>query len=237
MIGWRGKIGMIVPSSNLVLESESNRLIPSGISVHFARSKIKRDTSEELETLAKNAPIEAKKLNDGGVDVIAFGCTTGSLLKGNDYDANIIKSIESETDAPAITTSSAVLSALREMNVKKISIATPYEQWLNNRVNEYFKENNIQVVSSKGLGKPDPIELSNLEPKHAYKLAREVDHDDADAVFISCTAFRTIEILEYLEKDLGKPVISSNQATIWSCLKILNISSETDGYGSLLSDY
>src|SRR5690625_4415893 len=188
MIGWRGRIGMIVPSSNIVLEHELSMLIPKGVSIHYSRTQIQKDTPDELQQLGKNAPKTAVKLNDANVDVIAFGCTTGSLLEGPGYDLEIIKSISSTSNVPATTTSTAVIDALKTIGVKKLSIATPYENWLNKKVVNFLQKNNIDVLDIKGLGIPEPDVLARLTPEHAYELAFKVDHPDADAIFISCTA-------------------------------------------------
>src|SRR5699024_610839 len=115
--------------------------------------------------------------------------------------------------------------------VKKVSVATPYESWLNKKVSNFLQKNNIDVVDIKGLSIPEPDILAKLTPEHAYELACKVDHPDADAIFISCTAFRTVEIIKKLEKDLRKPVITSNQATMWKCFKMLNINEKFNDFG------
>lgn len=237
MIGWRGRIGIIVPSANVVLEHELPMITPKGVSIHYSRAHIQEDSPKELQQLGKYAPDAAKKLSDAKVDVVAFGCTTGSLLEGPGYDLEIIKSIESTTGIPSTTTSTAVVDALKLLQVQKISVASPYEDWLNEKVVNFLQAHNVKVVNIKGLSIPDPYVLSRLTPAQAYKLAAEVDDKDADAIFISCTAFRTIEVLNQLEKDLGKPVISSNQATIWKCMKMIGLNEKFNHFGTLLQHF
>lgn len=236
MHGWRARLGVIVPSCNVILEPELYKMVPEGISVHFARARILEDTPEELQKMVDDAPNAAQKLAHAKVNAIAFGCTGASLFKGLGFDLQIAKKIEDTTGIAATTTSTAVVAALKELGIKKVSVATAYEEWLNEKEKEFLEKNGFKVLNIKGLGIPDPEELARVHPEVAYELAREVDKEEADGIFISCTDFRTIEILEVLEHDSGKPVVSSNQATLWMLLKLAGIRKPIEGYGRLLRE-
>lgn len=239
MIGWRAKLGFLVPSANVVLEPELYKMVPNGVSAHFARIRMKLElTEEQLIGLADERMLKAaEELLDAQVDVVAFGCTTGSLIKGLGYDKEIIDKIENAVKIPTTTTSTAVVTALKEMGIRKVSVATAYEEWLDKKEKEFLEASGFEVVAIKGLGAVGPpgADPSKVPPERVYRLAKEVDVADADGVFISCTDFRSIEVLNALEDDLGKPVISSNQSTLWMALRMAGVRESIRGFGQLLT--
>jgi maleate isomerase len=240
MNGWRGRIGLLVPSVNFTVEMEFFRALPEGVSVHTARVKYRSFEREEEKVQAyidmgKNVPKAAKEVADIKPKVIVWACTSGSFVKGVDYDQELIREIEKETGIRATTTSTAVVNALKELNVKKIAVATPYIREIIEK-EKIFLEHSIsglKVLEIQGLGIVQGYDTGTLEPKSAYIAARDVDSSEVECVFISCTAWRTFEIIEALESDLKKPVITSNQATLWASLKVLGIQG-IKGYGQLL---
>ena len=151
MIGWRARLGILVPSANIVMEPDMYRMIPEGVTAHFARVWITEDTPEELEKMIDYVPRASIELSHALVDVYGFGCTSGSLVKGLGYDQEIIARIEAETGKPATTTATACIQAFGEYGIKKISLATPYEKWLNEKEKTFFESNGIQVAAMDGL--------------------------------------------------------------------------------------
>ncbi len=234
MYGWRARLGLIVPSSNTTMEEEFRKLLPEGISLHVTRVGLRKVNVRELLEMEKHVREAAKLLGDAGVDLIAYGCTTGSLVGGLGYDLRIAKGIEEVSGVKAITTASAVLDALKQLSVKKVAIATPYIDEVNEKEREFLEANGFQVVNMRGLQIEENLEIGRQPPEIAYRLAKDVDRPEAEAVFISCTNFRTIEIIAALENDLGKPVFSSNTATLWASLRSLGIRERLSGLGSLL---
>ena len=238
MYGWRAKLGILIPSINTVMEPELNRLAPDGVSIHAARLKASASDSFltriiQMEKETENATEELK----GVADVIAYGCTSGSFVKGVNWDLEIIAKINRASNLPATTTSTAVVKALKKMNIKRISMATPYTEEVNQLEKEFLENHGFKVVSMKGLNVRVRGGQSRFPASFAYRLAKEVNTDKADGIFISCTNFKTIEILEKLEQDLEKPVISSNQATMWMMLRMVTVREPIKGYGSLLREY
>ncbi len=235
LYGWRARIGLLIPSSNTTMEPEFWELAPYGVSIHTARMPLKEVTPEALEEMEKESLRGAKLLADAGVDIIMYGCTSGSLIKGIGYDQEISEKLSKESKKKVITTSTAVISALKEVKAEKICVATPYIEEVNSKEKEFLEGNGFEVIEIKGLGIKENLEIGRQPPWAAYRLAKEVYSEDADALFISCTNFRTLEVLEALEEDLGIPVISSNSASMWLCLKELGIREEIEGFGYLLS--
>jgi maleate isomerase len=235
MKGWRAKLGILVPSSNTTMEPELCDLLPRGcgISIHSSRIKITEDTEEQIKNLINYVKDAADLLKDADVDIIAFGCTGGSFIGGLGYDERIIKLINDTAKVPATTTSTSVIKALKELGISTISVVSPYESWLNEKLKWFLEAHGFNVLKIRGLGIRKDI--AHVHPELVYRFAKKSFDPCSDGLFISCTDFRTIEILDLLEHDLGKPVISSNQATLWDMLKTLGIKINIQGYGKLLA--
>lgn len=231
MYGVRARIGLLVPAINGIVEPEFNAMKPEGVSVHATRLPYE-GTFEGLESMATGIEDAAKLLVTGGVSVIAYACTAGSLVKGAGWDQELIKRIEAATGLPATTTSTAVIKALKEFGVRKVAVATPYGEDFNRVEKQFFEAHGIKVLRIKGLDIHGEV-LRSTPIETAYNLAREVNMPEADAVFISCTGFKSITVIEKLEKELRKPVFSSNTATMWDVLKKLGIKDPIRGYGKL----
>lgn len=212
---WAKKLGFIVPSWNTVMEYECARMAPGGVSVHFTRIKHTDDEEETLLHMITKVPELAELLGHAKLDAICFGCTGGSFVRPG-MDEEITRAIQERTGIPATTTASALVEAMREMGVAKVAVASPYPQWLNDRLGAYLKAHGITVVREKGQNVECP---AFLPPENAEALAREVDTPEADGVFISCTNFRSLEVIDRLERDLGKPVLTSNTTALWHTLR------------------
>lgn len=231
----RKRLGVIVPSANVVMEPDMYKMAPANVSVHFSRAVITEDSPEQLQRMIDDVPRCCEELSHGQMDVYAFGCTGGSFLGGVGYDQKIIKIMVEATNKPATTTSTAALQALEAVRARRISVATPYEDWLNARAKAFFEGNGFEVVAMSGLQIRDPDRLASQDSATIYELALSVDHPAADAIFISCTDFRAVDVLARIEQDLGKPAISSNQATMWKMLQLCGVRATIEGFGRLLA--
>ena len=224
---------MIVPSSNTTMESEFYRLAFRWASLHIARIKLQKVTITALREMEELMLDAADRLADAEVDIIGYGCTSGSFFKGKEHGREIEKRITEMTRIPAVTTSTAVIQALDKLCINKVSVATPYIDEINELEKKYLEQNKISVLKIKGLAISNNSEIGNEEPNKAYDLAREVYIPEADGLFISCTNFRTIEVIDHLEKELGVPVISSNTATLWAMMRKVGISRTLEKHGQL----
>lgn len=237
MYGWRGRIGLIVPSSNTTMESEFWKAVPDGVSVHVSRGFQAITTAEGLRTLHEEATHEAEKLATAEVDVIVFGCTTGSLLEGVEWERALREKLEKVSNTKVITTSQAVVEAFKVLGAKKLAVATPYVDDLDMREKRFLEDNGFKVLRIKGLGIVKNTEIGRLPPWAAYRLALEVAQGlDIDLAFISCTNFRSFEVIEPLENKLGVPVVSSNTASLWLALRVIGIKDKLP-YGKLLREF
>lgn len=232
MTDWKTKIGFMIPSWNTVMEYECWRLAPEGVSVHFTRIPHTDDEEETLLHMIQEVPHMAKMLADANLDAICFGCTGGSFVRPG-ADKEITDLIYERTGIPSTTTSSALVEAMHEMDITRIAIASPYPQWLNERLVSHLDNNGIETVAERGLNTECP---AFLPPERSMELAREVDSRDADGIFISCTNFRSLEGVEVLEAELGKPVLTSNTTTMWHTLLKAGYDEPVLGGGRLLKD-
>ena len=232
MYGWRGRIGLMVPTGNSVMEPEFQRMAPDGVTTHANRVELKDVTPASLREMEGDVARSARQIAQTRVGVIAFGCTSGSFVGGPGYDQRLIGLIEAETGVAA-TTTTAVLRALQALRVSRIALATPYTDEVTRLEVDYLQANGFEVTNWQGGGIVDVAEIQECPPEVSYRRARAVDSDRAEAVFISCTGFRTIENIALLEADLGKPVITSNQATFADCLRILGVGDARPEFGSL----
>lgn len=229
MTEWNHQLGLIVPSWNTVMEYECNRMLPAGISIHTTRIAHTEDSDEAAIEMAEMAPAAAELLAHAKVNAICFGCTGASFRKIG-MDRQITKNIETLTKTPAITTSTAINQALKFLGITSVAIASPYAERTNKLLARYLTHCGFTVVSQKGLNVECPAFLA---PKKAYQLAIDVNCEAADAILISCTNFRSLEVIEAVEKDVGKPVVSSNTASLWSLLRLAGLREKVSGAGLL----
>jgi maleate isomerase len=237
MYGWRGRLGLIVPSSNTTMEMELHDYMPEGVSIHTARVPLRNVTEEELLRMNSLAVEGARLLRDAGVELILYGCTSGSFIGGKDYEKRLEMAIEEEVNVPVVSTSTAVIEALKILDAREIIVVTPYTEEINAREREFLEANDFAVLDIRGLGFEDNGAIGRLEPYTAYRLAKASFTDEAEAIFISCTNWRTFEIIEALENDLGVPVVTSNQASLWLALREMDVMEKIPELGRLLTEY
>ena len=235
----RGRIGVIVLSPNTTVEYEFQRMIPDGVMFYTARCFLPDvQDKQEKENLLLNIeePLlqAAREVAGTQPDIILFACTIGSFLKGKNYDIEISDLIEKVTGIKSISTASAVLDALSTLKLRKITMVTPYHEEAGWKEKEFLENNlpSLRVVSMKHLGIIGVNEKGRLLPSSAYHTAKEAFDRASDGIFISCTNWRTMEIIRPLEENLKIPVVSSTQASLWACLKSINTNGTMD-FGSI----
>jgi maleate isomerase len=163
--------------------------------------------------------------------------TAVTFIGGLEYDRMLIERMKARNgNLPTTTTSTSVIEALRKLGVKQVSVATPYLEEVSKAAVKFVGDNGFRVLKTKCLNKAGK-DIADVSKETLYHLVREADNPESEAVFISCTNLHTIDIIEKLESDLQKPVISSNQATMWNMLRMAGINDKIGGYGRLLSEY
>jgi maleate isomerase len=226
------RIGLLVPSSNTTMEPDFYAMAPMGVTVHTARMRLSQGTPEALIRMAEDTEGGAGLLADAGVDIIVYGCTTGSLVGGVEWEEGLVGRIEEETGIPAVSTSSAVVEALRTLGAKRIGVATPYSEELNGLEKSFLEDLGFQVTGIRGLSLLDNLDIGRVGRGTLEDITREVA-DDADAVFISCTNLPAVGLIEEFEKEFNRPVVTSNQASMWAALRG-SVSPGVNGFGELM---
>ena len=229
------QLGLLVPAVNTTMEPELNELAPKGVSVHAARLPLDGDPGRP-ETVIRMATRteDASRQLDFAADVIAYGCTAGSYSKGDGWNKELIKRIQTASGHPATTTATALVEAARALGAKKLSIATPYTEESNTLMASFFAQNDFQIVNIKGLNMYKAGDPAEVTPPMLYDLVEEVWSSEADCLILSCTDMPTIHLIDVLESKLGSPVISSNQATLWHLLHLAGVRIHIEGFGRLL---
>jgi maleate isomerase len=229
------KIGLILPSVNCIIEPEFYAIAPRGFSFHSTRVLLTETTPEALIRMEEDLDQAARLIETINPHAVVYACTSGSFVKGLGWDRLIVDRLQSIVGCPAITTSTAMVEALRVLGIRKVALATPYLDVVNEREEEFLKKSGFEVVCCKGLGLSGRA-IREQPPEKVYELAKSVNLAEADGLFISCTDFRAVEVIDFLETELKKPVLSSNQVTLWALLKILNYRDPVRGVGRLLAE-
>lgn len=234
MYGWRARLGVLVPSSILPTEPEFTRMTPEGVSCHYHRISFQGGGIDNLKKVEQGLEDATRIILHIRPAAMAMTGTGVSFAGGYGYDQNMIEKMKKiNGNLPTTTTSSSVIDALHRLGVKKISMAMPYIEEVALAAVKFVEESGIAVIKKKWLGE-SPAYIS---PDKIYGLAMEVDTMQSEAIFLPCTGWHTINIIEKLEGDLRKPVISSNQATMWNLLRLASINDKIQGYGQLMSKY
>jgi maleate isomerase len=216
------------------IEEDVFHLAPPGVGVHFTRARMANEvTVETLEEMASElAQAASLLLPEGDLDVICYACTSGSIVIGEErVMAELSRGAPNACPTTLVT---GVVRALRAMQAKRIVIATPYLDEINALEGKYFEEQGFEVLDIRGLNIREDADMVRVEPDFIFEFARDLDRPNAEAVFISCGALRSLDIVEDLERAIGKPVITSNQAMIWDTLRLAGIEDKIDGYGQLI---
>ena len=227
-------IGLIIPSGNRLTEPQFNRYAPPGIDIHVTRLRMTGKYRKPLDELRRSLFEASEALSDVNPGIIVFHCTANSMENGLAHEAAIVEIIEQASGCSTLTTAQAITQAFNHFAIKKLVLISPYVQATNEHEVHYLKEAGYTVVHELGLGL-ESHGYSAVTPEKWKKIVKENARADTDGYFLSCTNTRMIEAVPGIEKELGKPVISSNQATLWACLKQLGISHSDNRLGSLFN--
>jgi maleate isomerase len=228
------RIGLLLPSSNTTMEPEFYSIVPKGVTVHTARMLLKDVTPESLENMADEAVKAAELLATAEIDVMVYGCTSGSLVKGVAWEAALADRLQRATSTRTITTAGAVVDALKEVKAHDVMVATPYIDELNQLEERFLEAHGFQVTGIKGLGLTDNQLIGKVKPKEILSLINP--SQGVDSLFISCTNLPVVSLIQSIESRYHIPVVTSNQASLWSALSFLG-QVPVEGYGSLLKDH
>jgi maleate isomerase len=212
------RVGLIVPSVNRMSEPQFNHFAPPGLAIHVARARITGQWRKPAAEMKDEIARSAAALADSGPDLIVYHCTDSSMREGRAGEQTLIDIVREATGIETIATSALVIEAMRTLGITSVVLLSPY--LTNEVIVRYLQQNGIAVRHEVAL-KLNGHAFTEVSPQRWLELAREHDRPDADAIFLSCTNTTQIEAIEDIERALGKPVVNSNQAVLWGCVKRL----------------
>jgi len=229
----RAKLGFVVLAMEQTVEDDVFHLTPEGVGVHFAR--IPMSNNATVATLGAMAPDITRAasllLPEDRLDVLCYTCNSGTMVIG---EAGVRQALRrAKPEAKPTTVMTGVIRALRALGARKIVVATPYLDEVNDYVLRFLRERGFEVLEIQGLNIRENTAIDRVEPEFMREYARALDRPDADALFVCCGALRTLDIVGTLEADVGKPAVVSNQAQMWDCLRLAGIEDKLPGHGRL----
>jgi maleate isomerase len=231
------RIGVIVPTANVTTEDELRQYCPPEVRTHIARLfresyELNPDTLQELIASTDDAARQIARVDP---EVTLWACTSGSFIRGLAGEADISRRIEQVTGTKAITTSAALVQALRAVAAKRVYLVTPYIDSINEQEVKFFEDSGFDVTHTATFRMSDTRTIRQTPSAEVASLVRrEAEKAGSfDAVFISCTQLHSMDALDELERTFGVPVISSNSATLWAGLNALDVSGTDINAGML----
>jgi len=231
------RIGLLALSTDLTIERDFQSICHS-LPINLFVNRIHNENPLTKENLLKMydqlESITEKILPGEKINTVAYGCTSGTIAIGED---KVKEKIQLAKPGCHVTTPiTSAIKAFNKMNVKKIAVFTPYPESVNKTISEYLIKKNINVTSFSTFNLDLDVDFARVDPKYLSEILTKLNINDADALFVSCTALPALEILDEVEKKINKPVFSSNQTLIWDTIRSAGYKSSVEGYGKLLKN-
>lgn len=232
-IGQNGRIGLVALATDLNSEADLRRMAPDGVEIFTNRVRNRNPTTvENLMAMAPDITRAAGGIVPGiSLDVLIYACTSGTAVIGESEVIRLLRA--GRGDLPCTTPVTAAMAALVCLEARQISILTPYIEPVNRELVEFFRGRGIEVLNIYGFGIENDTDMTGISHDSIFDAALKACRKDADLLFISCTALRSAQVTQKIETKLGKPVITSNQATMWHALKLLKRPFKVPGFGGL----
>jgi|TARA_B110000259_G_scaffold138700_1_gene156153 maleate isomerase len=228
------RIGLITLGSDFRIEKDFNSVI-YGRDIDLFVNRIHCYNPLTNETLARMADDITDVVNDilpdQKIDCVAYGCTSGTIAAG--YNTIKTKINLAKPEAKVTTPITATIKALKKLNIKKISIFTPYTKIINDSVLDYFNKENIIINSLTYFDIASDLDIGKVDESYLFEVLAKIDLSESDALFISCTALPALSIIDKLEKKLNRVVLSSNQTLIWDALNLIGNKEPVKGFGKI----
>lgn len=241
------RVGMIVPSSNVTMETEIPAMLNArpdhyqeSFTFHSSRMRMQSVTQEELEQMDEQSEHSATLLSDAHCDVLAYACLIGIMAQGPGYheesEAKLHqKTVENDASAPVVTSAGALVRALERLEAENVALIAPYMEALTQTVIDYFEDTGVSVIDYEALECPDNLEVAELDQRNLMNIAEGLDTETADALVISsCVQMPSLAAVQAAEDKFGLPTFSAATATTYEILDQLGLSTQVSGAGRLL---
>lgn len=242
------RIGQIVPSSNVTMETEIPALLraretiaPERFTFHSSRMRMKKVTKEELAAMDADSDRCALELSDARVDVMGYACLVAIMSMGHGYHCTSSArlhqaTVDNDAPAPVVTSAGALVDGIKAIGARKVAVVAPYMIPLTEMVVDYIRNEGIEVVTWRALEIPDNLAVAAHDPLNLPGIVAGMNTDDVDAVVLSaCVQMPSLAAVSMVEAQVGKPVLTAAIATTWSMLKALDLDTRVPGGGTLLS--
>jgi maleate cis-trans isomerase len=233
----RLRIGLLLPSSNTTQEPEFIRILPDRVTLHVTRLPLRSVDPSSTARIVEDIETESQKLADADVDAIVLAATAPSSRNGLGYDQELIKRIENASGRKATTASTALIQALTVLDIKRLVIGAPWSDATNITTAAFIEASGFSVLTHRGLGHTNNLEIGLLDEQTAYDMGVAVDQPDAQAVMLACGNWQTMGILDRLESAIGKPVLTTNQVSLWAVLRLAGHNAPVPGLGRLARNH
>jgi len=231
------RIGVITLSTDFTIEQDFRKICHNlPVDIFFNRIPfINPLNHDNYLKMADHIPEVSEQILPGQkIDVIAYGCTSGTIAIGEDNVSNQVK--KSKPESKVTTPITAAIKAFKKLNLKNIAVLTPYPKDVNETVFDYLSKNQLTVDSFNSFNLNYDSEIAQVSLESLKESIGNIDLEKVDGLFVSCTALKIVDILDQVEKKFNTTVISSNQAIIWDCLKLLDLNTKVQGYGKLFKN-
>lgn len=229
------RIGLIALDCDHATERDFMNMRPGDeVAIYTSRVRsVKSCTVENLRSIAPRLTEAASLiLPESRLDVIAYSCTSGTVVVGHEAVVEYVRA--ARPGIACVTPIDAALAGLARFGARRVAVLTPYIDEINAAMARCLEAAGTDIVGFTSFRLIDANDMANLPPEAIYRAALEADRDEAEALFISCTAIRAVDVVERIERALGKPVVTSIQAMFWQCLAYAGYKKPIAGYGRLL---
>ena len=237
MYGWRVRIGHVAPSRGDTLVYEFYQMLPAGFMMLNSTGTIRQLVDADLERQLQSIETAAADLVDNKCDSVIIGGSPLFTKLGYGSDIEMGKRLSDKYGVPVSPGITGEIEALKSLGIHKLVVATPHEDTLNERMKAFLEASGFKVLRIQGYGVRKNADITDMDEHAAYKIAKRLYESapEADGVFVPCPRWPTITDVDLLEREIGKPVITSSQADIWHALKLARVKQEVSGYGKLMA--
>ena len=245
VVGYRAKIGVIVPSTNTVVEHDLARVRPPGVTFHSGRFLVEAPdlSSDEaflhfLDLIRETIPTAIRDIMTCKPDHILMGMSAETFWGGKEGNAAFSARVAAIAGEIGITSGAAACNAaLSKLGVSRIACLTPYQPAADEQVYGYFSECGLDVKRVHGLRCESATSIADVTPETLVDVLKSLDGDDIDAIVQCGTNLSMVEVADQAERWLGKPVLAINAICLWHALRTLGINDQFVGHGMMLREY